>query len=215
MIRLLLEARDPETGAGLDPRGIAQRGGGHLHGGARDDRELARLELVSAVAGARRRSSAACRTGRGIGWSIADARRCAATRLYASGVRGDDPAVSAGAVPRAPGTAGRADPQPQDPRGLARRGRAVAAAPPSAALGQARPLHPSAVSARECRGTAALQLCSIQRRAAGLRRAGLRVDRGDPLPRDIGPASPVAPLARHRGRAGVPADIAARATRCR
>src|SRR5436853_288413 len=84
--------------------------------------------------------------------------------------------------------------EPQDPKGLARRGRAVAAASPSAALGQARPLHPGAVSARECRDTATLQLCSVQRRAAGLRRAGFRADRGDPLPRDIGPACSAAPL---------------------
>ena len=63
MIRLLLEARDPETGAALDDAVAAQRGRGAVPRRRGDHRQFARLDLVPAVAGARGRGAAACRAG--------------------------------------------------------------------------------------------------------------------------------------------------------
>ena len=64
MIRLLLEARDPETGDALDHEALRNEAAVLFWPGG-DDRQFAGLDLVSAVAGARGRSAAACRAGGG------------------------------------------------------------------------------------------------------------------------------------------------------
>ena len=101
MIRMLLEARDPETGDGARPRSAAQRGRGHLHG-RRMRPPPTRSPGPGICCRRRRRSRRACMPNSTRCWAAGcRPRRRAAARLHPRGVRGGDPALSAGAVARA------------------------------------------------------------------------------------------------------------------
>ena len=184
MIRLLLEARDPETGEPLDDVGVAQRGGGDLYGRATRRRQI-RWPGPGTCCRRRRRS----RSG-----FTPSSRKCSAaarrpsTMFPSWPIRARYSKRRSGSTLRSRCSPGRRRATRRSAAGRVPAGSLVmvvpVAAPPAPQiLGQARPLHPRAVSARERPVPRPARLSSVQRRTAHLRRRRLRPDRGDPLHR--------------------------------
>jgi hypothetical protein len=90
-------------------------------------------------------------------------------------------------------------PRPDDPDRVTGYRCSLVAASAPAAVGEPRPFHTGTVLARKCAEPGTVQLCPVQRRPAGLRRSGFRVDGGDPVLGDSGPARKVAPCPQCRG----------------
>ncbi len=196
MIRLLLEARDPETGEPLDETALRNEAAvifmaGHettanslawswyLLSQSPEVEERLHAELAQVLAG-----------------RPPNSRRCSPADLYAGSIRRNDTALPSCSAARPASAARRDDPRPPRTGGIAGHGRAMAAPPSPQILGKARPLHSRSVFARERPIPGAARLPAVQRWAPHLRRGRLRPHRGGPVHCDARPARPAPPRAR-------------------
>ena len=207
MIRMLLEARDPETGDKLDREALRNEAAvifmaGHettanslawtwfLLSQAPEVEERLHAELAEVLGGRLP--------------TLDDVPRLIYTRaVFEEAIRLYPPVPLLGRQ----ALARRDDPQPADPRPgsllvvipwLLHRHRQLWDQPDH--------FIPERFLPENAAVAPALQLHPVQRRAAGLRRPGLRPDRGDPVPRHPGAAGPAAPRPGGRRRADLPVD---------
>ena len=216
MIRLLLEARDPGDRRRARRRRAAQRGRRHVHG-RRTKPPPIRWPGPGTCCRRRPRSKRGCMPS----WLRCSAAACrpsttcrasSYTRaVFEEAIRLYPPVPLLGRQASRDETI-RNRPHPG---GLAGGRGAVAAASPPAAVGPARPFHPGTVPAGERRLAPALQLYSVQRRAAGLRRPAFGLTEAILCIATLAQRARLRLAPGDRRRADLPPDACGPARRCR